>query len=50
MAPTLEVTVMRKVAWRLVPLFNLCYTINVLDRFNVSVAALTRAGARSAAR
>jgi ACS family tartrate transporter-like MFS transporter len=41
MATDLEATVMRKVAWRLVPLLSLCYTINVLDRFNVSVAALT---------
>jgi ACS family tartrate transporter-like MFS transporter len=41
MATDLEAAVMRKVAWRLVPLLSLCYTINVLDRFNVSVAALT---------
>ena len=32
---------MRKVALRFLPLLGLCYTINVLDRFNVSVAALT---------
>jgi MFS transporter, ACS family, tartrate transporter len=41
MATNLEAAVMRKVAWRLVPLLSLCYTINILDRFNVSVAALT---------
>jgi MFS family permease len=41
MATDLETAVMRKVAWRLIPLLSLCYTINVLDRFNVSVAALT---------
>jgi len=41
MADALEAAVMRKVAWRLIPLLSLCYTINVLDRFNVSVAALT---------
>jgi MFS transporter, ACS family, tartrate transporter len=41
MADAVESAVMRKVAWRLVPLLSLCYTINVLDRFNVSVAALT---------
>lgn len=41
MATGLEAQVMRKVAWRLVPLVSLCYTINILDRFNVSVAALT---------
>src|SRR5271163_2286566 len=41
MARDLEATVMRKVAWRMVPLLSLCYTINILDRFNVSVAALT---------
>lgn len=32
---------MRKVAWRFLPLLGLCYCINVLDRFNVSIAALT---------
>jgi MFS family permease len=37
----LEATVMRKVAWRLMPLFGLGYLINVLDRFNISFAALT---------
>jgi ACS family tartrate transporter-like MFS transporter len=41
MADDLEAVVMRKVAWRLVPLLSLCYCINVLDRFNVAVAALT---------
>jgi len=37
----LDVAVMRKVALRFLPLLGLCYTINVLDRFNVSIAALT---------
>jgi ACS family tartrate transporter-like MFS transporter len=37
----LEKTVMRKVAWRLVPLLSLCFMLNILDRFNVAVAALT---------
>jgi ACS family tartrate transporter-like MFS transporter len=37
----LEAAVMRKVALRFLPLLGLCYCINVLDRFNVSIAALT---------
>jgi MFS transporter, ACS family, tartrate transporter len=41
MASTLELRTMRKVAWRLVPLVSLAYLINVLDRFNISFAALT---------
>ncbi len=41
MASDLEFRVMRKVAWRLVPLVSLAYLINVLDRFNISFAALT---------
>jgi MFS transporter, ACS family, tartrate transporter len=41
MRPDLDSAVMRKVALRFLPLLGLCYTINVLDRFNVSVAALT---------
>jgi ACS family tartrate transporter-like MFS transporter len=41
MASELELQVMRKVAWRLVPLLSLGYLINVLDRFNISFAALT---------
>jgi MFS transporter, ACS family, tartrate transporter len=41
MASGLELQVMRKVAWRLVPLVSLAYLINVLDRFNISFAALT---------
>ena len=32
---------MRKVAWRLIPFLSLGYLINALDRFNVSMAALT---------
>jgi ACS family tartrate transporter-like MFS transporter len=41
MASMLEQQVMRKVALRLVPLVSLAYLINVLDRFNISFAALT---------
>ncbi len=41
MTGNLEAAAMRKVAWRLVPLLSLCYCINVMDRFNVSIAALT---------
>jgi MFS transporter, ACS family, tartrate transporter len=41
MATGVEAAAMRKVAWRIVPLLSLCYTINILDRFNVAVAALT---------
>jgi MFS transporter, ACS family, tartrate transporter len=36
-----EDTVMCKVAWRLIPFLSLGYLINALDRFNVSIAALT---------
>jgi ACS family tartrate transporter-like MFS transporter len=36
-----EAAVMRKVAWRLVPFLSIGYLINALDRFNVSIAALT---------
>lgn len=32
---------MRKVVWRLVPFVSLAYLINILDRFNISFAALT---------
>lgn len=41
MSNTLEAAVMRKVAWRLVPFLSIGYLINALDRFNVSIAALT---------
>ncbi len=41
MATDVEYTVMRKVAWRLVPFLSLAYMFNALDRFNVSIAALT---------
>ncbi len=37
----LETTVMRKVAWRLIPFLSFAYLINALDRFNISIAALT---------
>jgi ACS family tartrate transporter-like MFS transporter len=37
----IEAKVIRKVAWRLMPLFGLGYLINVLERFNISFAALT---------
>ncbi len=36
-----EAAVMRKVAWRLIPFLSLGYLINALDRFNISIAALT---------
>ena len=36
-----ESGVMRKVAWRLVPFLSFAYLINALDRFNISMAALT---------
>jgi MFS family permease len=36
-----EHAVMRKVAWRLIPFLSIGYMINALDRFNVSMAALT---------
>jgi ACS family tartrate transporter-like MFS transporter len=41
MAADCEPSVMRKVAWRLVPFLSLAYLINALDRFNISIAALT---------
>ena len=41
MQPTLENAIMRKVAWRMVPFLSLAYMINALDRFNISIAALT---------
>jgi MFS family permease len=41
MAIDFEAAVMRKVAWRLVPFLSVGYLINALDRFNVSIAALT---------
>jgi ACS family tartrate transporter-like MFS transporter len=41
MAADCEHSVMRKVAWQLVPFLSLAYLINALDRFNISVAALT---------
>ncbi len=36
-----EATVMRKVAWRLIPFLCIGYVINALDRYNISIAALT---------
>lgn len=36
-----ETALMRKVAWRLVPYLCIGYIINALDRYNVSIAALT---------
>src|ERR1700723_76874 len=41
MATVQEHSVMRKVAWRLVPFLGLAYFINALDPFNISIAALT---------
>lgn len=37
----LETAVVRKVAWRLLPFICVGYVINALDRYNVSIAALT---------
>jgi MFS transporter, ACS family, tartrate transporter len=37
----LETAVVRRVAWRLVPFLCIGYVINALDRYNVSIAALT---------
>jgi ACS family tartrate transporter-like MFS transporter len=36
-----EIAVVRKVAWRLIPFICIGYIINALDRYNVSIAALT---------
>ncbi len=41
MAPVLELAVMRKVAWRLLPFVGLGYFFNALDRSNIAIAALT---------
>jgi ACS family tartrate transporter-like MFS transporter len=41
MTADVESNVMRKVAWRLIPFLSLGYLVNALDRFNVSIAALT---------
>jgi MFS transporter, ACS family, tartrate transporter len=41
MAPVSEQAIMRRVAWRLVPLLGIGYFVNALDRTNVAVAALT---------
>jgi MFS transporter, ACS family, tartrate transporter len=41
LAVDVEHSTMRKVAWRLIPFLSLAYMINALDRFNVSIAALT---------
>ena len=41
MTPNFEDAVMRKVAWHLIPFLSIGYMINALDRFNVSMAALT---------
>jgi ACS family tartrate transporter-like MFS transporter len=39
--PDFEAAVIRKVAWRLIPYLCIGYVINALDRYNVSIAALT---------
>ncbi len=39
--PAIEVSTMRKVAWKLVPFLGFAYFVNALDRTNVAVAALT---------
>jgi MFS transporter, ACS family, tartrate transporter len=36
-----EATITRKVAWRIIPFLCIGYVINALDRYNVSIAALT---------
>jgi MFS transporter, ACS family, tartrate transporter len=41
MTSDFESAVMRKVAWHLIPFLSIGYMINALDRFNVSMAALT---------
>jgi len=41
MPAEVEHAVMRKIAWRLIPFLGLGYMINALDRFNISIAALT---------
>ncbi len=41
MASVLELAVMRKVAWRLLPFVGLGYFFNALDRSNIAIAALT---------
>jgi ACS family tartrate transporter-like MFS transporter len=41
MEAEVEQSVMRKVAWRLIPCLSFGYLINALDRFNISIAALT---------
>jgi ACS family tartrate transporter-like MFS transporter len=41
MAADVENAVMRRVAWRLIPFLSFGYLINALDRFNISIAALT---------
>jgi MFS transporter, ACS family, tartrate transporter len=41
MTSEFERAVMGKVAWHLMPILGLGYMINVLDRFNISMAALT---------
>ena len=41
MTPDFENAVMRKVGWHLIPFLSIGYMINALDRFNVSMAALT---------
>jgi ACS family tartrate transporter-like MFS transporter len=39
--PVSEAAVIRKLAWRLLPLLTLCYFVAIIDRANVGVAALT---------
>jgi ACS family tartrate transporter-like MFS transporter len=36
-----ETAIIRRVAWRIVPFLCFAYVINALDRYNVSIAALT---------
>ena len=41
MIEVLEHVVMRRVAWRVLPLLGLGYYLNALDRSNIAVEALT---------
>ena len=36
--------IIRKVAWRLIPILGLCYFAALLDRVNIGFAALTMSG------
>lgn len=40
LTPGDEARLYRKVAWRLIPFLLACYTIAIIDRFNISFAKL----------